>query len=47
MIKWILDIDKKYNITSESNSIVELGPSDLMPAAQKLLITKNKALKNL
>lgn len=45
MISWILDLDIKYKIVSESKSITELGPSDLMPGAQKLLASENQNLK--
>lgn len=37
MIEWIMDLESEHKIFSESKSIVELGPSDFMPAALKLL----------
>ena len=45
MLDWILNLERDHKIMSQSKSIVELGASDLMPAAQDLLTNKNSNFK--
>ena len=45
MVEWILSLESDHKIMSKSNSIAELGPSDLMPSAQDLLANKNPDLQ--
>ena len=37
LIHWVLDLERRHKILSESTSIVDLGPQDLMPSARKFL----------
>lgn len=45
MVSWIIDLERNFKIFSESKSIAELGPSDLMPAAQKIISKDNPSLR--